>query len=267
MEMRFECEWLANASDINPADKGGSAITVVRDVVSDTGIGASVANAGLQPASNVRVIAMYADATVAVPPLPNNFWTTTFPAGSSSCGALDTSTGWHLLDPSHPCTTIPVVNPKFPEAAKFAWNVSATQAQHSCMLVVIESADDPPPATIRSSNILQSWELVPQYHQIAQRNLYIVDSSSSGAPASGSEGMNVPNETREQSVALYFDRTLLPSGATFFLAADPSAAASATAVRCSPADAEPSPASAVTPPGLDPAGPVPTRATAAPPRR
>jgi hypothetical protein len=31
--------------------------------------------------------------------------------------------------------------------------------------------------------------------------------------------MNVPNETREQSVALYFDRTLLPSGATFFLAA------------------------------------------------
>ena len=62
--------------------------------------------------------------------------------------------------------------------------------------------------------------------------------------------MNVPNETREQSVALYFDRTLLPSGATFFLAADPSAAASATAVRCSPTDAEPSPASAVTPPGF-----------------
>jgi hypothetical protein len=292
--------------DINPADSGGQAITVVRDVVSDTGIGASsssglpdpehpisdparpgfyipnnspggllywwmspdirvdvpaldyvanqipfadsvemetcpteitdcppgtmidsnpepgqlanvyvqVANAGLQPASNVRVIAIYADATVTVPPLPATFWSTTFPAGSTACGALDTSTGWNVPDPSNPCVTIPVVNPEYPQTAKFPWSVPANQAEHSCMLVIIESQDDPIPAIVRSSNVVQSWELVPQNHQIAQRNLHIVTSPAPGSPATGSEGMNVRNWTREPMVQLVFDRSLLPKGAT-----------------------------------------------------
>jgi hypothetical protein len=287
--------------DINPADSGGQAITVVRDVVSDTGIGASVsgipdpehpipdpsrsgfympnnspggslywwlspdiridvpaldpvanqiasadsvemescptdisdcppgtmidsnpeqaqlanvyvqvANAGLQPANNVRVIAMYADASVVVPPLPATFWSTTFPSGSIACGALDTSTGWHVPDPSNPCVTIPVVNPIYPQTAKFTWHVATSQAQHSCMLVIIESQDDPIPTTVRSSNVVQSWQLVPQNHQIAQRNLHIVTSSAPGAPVSGMEGINVPNLTRERSVQLVFDRSSLP---------------------------------------------------------
>lgn len=168
-----------------------------------------VANAGLAPASNVRVIALFADATTAVPPLPNDFWSTTFPA-AGACGALNTGTGWHLPDPAHPCVTIPVVNPEYPRTAKFSWSVSATQAEHSCMLVVIESADDPLPADVRANNIVDSWQLVPQNHQIAQRNLHIVDSTAPGAPASGSEGMNIPNYLREKAIELVFDRSLLP---------------------------------------------------------
>jgi len=173
-----------------------------------------VANQGLAPASNVRVIAMYADASVQVPPLPANFWTTTFPAGSTTCGALDTSTGWHLPDPAHACATIGVVNPEYPQTAEFNWNVSSTQAQHSCMLVITESNDDPLPASIRSSNIVQTWQLVPQNHQIAQRNLHIVTSSAPGAPASGMEVMMVPNTADADAVTLAFDRSLLPAPGT-----------------------------------------------------
>lgn len=73
---------------------------------------AQVNNVGLQPASDVRVVALFADASTGLPLLPADFWTTTFPAGSTGCGALDTSTGWHFADPSNPCRVIPVVNPR-----------------------------------------------------------------------------------------------------------------------------------------------------------
>ena len=87
-----------------------------------------------------------------------------------------------------------------------------------------KSQDDPIPTTVRSSNVVQNWQLVPQNHQIAQRNLHIVTSSAPGAPVSGMEGINVPNPTRERSVQLVLGRSslpregslsvLLPSGAT-----------------------------------------------------
>lgn len=158
-----------------------------------------VTNQGLSPASNVRVIALYADASAGLPLLPPSFWTTTLPSGSTSCGALDTSTGWNLVDPSNPCQTIPVVNPEVPEVAAFNWNVPVTAADHTCMFVVVESADDPLDPNIRASNELRPWVLVPQYRHISNRNLHIVTASvPSGGMYGGMVPLNISNWGRQE---------------------------------------------------------------------
>lgn len=153
-----------------------------------------VSNPGIDPVRNVRVIALYADATAGLPDLPSDFWTTTFPAGSTSCGALSGGSGWNLVDPVSPCKVIPVVNPAVPETARFDWNVPAGQAEHTCFLTIAESSDDPLDPSIRSSNERRVWVLIPNNRQIANRNLHVVNvpPSGGGAPRSGMEGMRLP---------------------------------------------------------------------------
>jgi len=153
-----------------------------------------VSNQGIDPVTNVRVIALYADATAGLPLLPADFWTTTFPAGSTTCGALSGGSGWNLVDPAQPCRVIPAVNPSVPETALFNWNVPAAQAEHTCMLTIIESADDPLDPSIRSTNERQLWVLVPNNRQIANRNLHVVNAPSapSGGGGSGMNGMGMP---------------------------------------------------------------------------
>lgn len=156
-----------------------------------------VTNHGIQPASNVRVVAIWADATTGLPLLPNDFWTTTFPAGSTTCGALDTSTGWQFVEPANPCRVIPVVNPPVPEVVGFNWNVPAGAADHSCMLAIVESADDPIDPTVRSTNELRPWVFIPNNRQIGLRNLHLVTASTPRGPVEGIDGINVPNPSRE----------------------------------------------------------------------
>ncbi|HET7108632.1 MAG TPA: hypothetical protein VFI38_17595 [Candidatus Acidoferrum sp.] len=134
-----------------------------------------VTNPGLTPASNVRVIALWADATAGLPLLPNDFWTTTFPPNSTTCGPLNTSTGWNAVDPSNPCRVIPAINPEYPEVAQFPWNVPASAKDHSCFLAITESADDPLDPSVRGNNELRLWVLVPNNRQIGLRNLHVVD--------------------------------------------------------------------------------------------
>jgi hypothetical protein len=153
---------------------------------------AQVSNQGINPVTNVRVIALFADATAGLPLLPTDFWTTTFPAGTTSCGPLTPGSGWQLPDPAHPCKVIPVVNPIYPETVSFDWNVSATQADHTCMLVIVESADDPLETSIRASNERQLWVIVPNSRHVANRNLHIVDAGSSPNGGSGVSGMGLP---------------------------------------------------------------------------
>jgi hypothetical protein len=152
-----------------------------------------VSNPGLEPVQNVRVIALYADATSGLPDLPADFWSTTFPAGSTACGPLTPGSGWSLVDPAQPCKLIPVVNPAVPETAKFAWSVPASSADHTCMFTIAESTDDPLDPAIRSTNERRTWVLIPANRQIANRNLHVVnvDSSSPGG-SSGSTGGGLP---------------------------------------------------------------------------
>jgi hypothetical protein len=181
-----------------------------------------ITNRGLQPISQVRVIAMWTDATTTVPDLPNDFWTTTFPAGTTTCGALSGATGWHAVDPVTPCRLVPNVNPDLPEVARFDWAVPATAAEHTCMMVITESADDPIDPGVRAANERRSWVLVPNNRQIAQRNLHVVDLS---APSGGGGGephtmsMDVPNRTRQQGIELHVSQAGLDGRVTLFMPA------------------------------------------------
>jgi hypothetical protein len=188
----------------------------------------------LVPATNVRVITLWTDATTSVPVLPNDFWTTTFPANSSTCGGLDTSTGWNLVDSTKPCQDIPVVNPELPEVAGFDWSVPASAAEHSCMLVIVESSEDPIDPGVRA--VLDPAVLVPQDRHISQRNLHIIQlptpspgpsggGSSPHAPSHGVEWLNVPNPSKsEPSLQLFISRAGMPKGSRLGLILPPSGA-------------------------------------------
>jgi hypothetical protein len=177
---------------------------------------AQVNNMGLQPATNVRVTALFADASAGLPLLPNDFWTTTFPAGSSTCGALTPGSGWQFADPAIPCHVIPVVNPELPETVRFGWNVPLGQAGHSCMLIISESVTDPLQPSVRATNERRLWELVPNNRQISLRNLHVIDAppAPAGGAPKGMESMNVPNHDRElRYVDLIVSRVDLPKDA------------------------------------------------------
>lgn len=139
-----------------------------------------VHNRGLAPASNVRVVAMYADASAGVPPLPANFWTQTAVPGTTSCGALDESSGWHMVG----CGVVSEVSARIPEVQKFAWNVPASAAEHTCMLTIVDSAQDPITNTTTDVE-----DLTINDRRVAHRNLHVIDGPSavpgSGGPAAG----------------------------------------------------------------------------------
>ncbi len=171
-----------------------------------------VNNIGLRPATNVRVTALFADASAGLPNLPVDFWTTTFPAGSSNCGALTPGSGWQFADAVSPCRVIPAINPDLPETVRFDWNVPAGQAGHSCMLVISESNADPIHPNVRATNERRLSELVPNNRQISLRNLHVIDAAA--GTSNGMEAMDVSNPDRELSyVDLIVSRVDLPRDA------------------------------------------------------
>ena len=170
-----------------PVEMSSCPAGTIRDIDPVRGVAArvyaQVNNPGVDPLRDTKMIALYADATSGLPDLPSNFWTTTFPAGSAPCGALTPGTGWSLVDSSNPCRTIPATNPLVPETRSFDWSVPATQATHTCFLVIADSPDDPIPSAVRTTNETRVWKLVPENRQIGNRNLHVVDLPT---PCSGS---------------------------------------------------------------------------------
>jgi hypothetical protein len=175
----------------------------------------------------VRVIALFAPATTQTTDLPFDFWLNTFPAGSSTCGSLDPSSGWLLVG----CTTIPVVNPELPEVAQFPWTVPSDAADHSCFVTIIDSPDDPLDATTRST--LKVSDLVQNDRHIAARNLHVIDAPPPGAfpqvpgsPYDGLTYLEVPNRSATTGVDVLFSRSGMAGGRLQFLL--PSGVASIT---------------------------------------
>lgn len=134
-----------------------------------------VTNRGWRAATNVRVTALWTEATTGLPLLPPDFWTTSFPSGGG-CAALTPGTPWRFLDdtPSNRCKTIPLVSPGQPEVTWFDWQVPPNAPPHSCIMAIVESQLDPIPPAARAS--FDPATLVSQYRQIGLRNLHIIPS-------------------------------------------------------------------------------------------
>ena len=118
------------------------------------------------------------------------------------------------MDPVNPCPVIPVVNPALPEVVGFNWNVPVGAADHSCMLAISESADDPIDPAVRAGNERRPWVFIPNNHQIGLRNLHIVTAAAPHGGVGGMVTMNVPNPSKDRdSVELIVSRGDLGEGA------------------------------------------------------
>jgi len=145
-----------------------------------------VANHGLRPAQNVRVMALWANSGVGLGPLPGDFWSSRFPPGSSSCPPYTNLGDWHAVDTVEPCRRIKILNPDQPATVTFEWRVPAGVIKdHYCMLAIADCRSDPIERWIRDSNELSIGVLVPRSRHIAQRNLHVIDAARALTPFAG----------------------------------------------------------------------------------
>jgi hypothetical protein len=115
-----------------------------------------VHNRGIQAATNVTVKILYADATPGLPNLPPDFWTA-FPGNG-------TTTLWK---PIGAAKTIATISPTRPEILEWDWVLQAGAAQHSCLLIVTNCANDPiPPA----HKVFDIATLVTQEKRVGLKN-------------------------------------------------------------------------------------------------
>jgi hypothetical protein len=92
-------------------------------------------NRGITAAKNVRVKILYHDATAGPHTLPSDFWTA-FPNDSTNT-TYWVPIGRHL--------SITSLSPTIPSILEWDWSVPPDLSDHSCILVVADSLDDPIP--------------------------------------------------------------------------------------------------------------------------
>jgi len=120
-----------------------------------------VNNRGVQVAASVTVKILYADASPGLPNLPANFWTA-FPGNG-------TTTVWK---PIGAAKTISNLSPKRPQVLEWDWTPPLAAATHSCLLVVVDSSEDPIPAASKVSNV---GTLVTSEKRVGLKNLHVID--------------------------------------------------------------------------------------------
>jgi hypothetical protein len=156
-----------------------------------------VHNRGPQPAHNVAVKVLYADASAALPPLPNDFWAT-YP------NAWTAASAWFPVNAAVPFQSIPLLRPHTPAILSWDWVVPPTQAAHTCMLVVISADDDPISHSDSDPNDHLIWVVEPTDKHIALKNLVVVTGSippgGGGAPLGAVIELHNPT-----ALGAYFD--------------------------------------------------------------
>jgi photosystem II stability/assembly factor-like uncharacterized protein len=115
-------------------------------------------NRGIQPAANVTVKVYFADASAGLPPLPSDFWTAFPPSG----------TAWTAIGPAK---TIGSLSNTIPTIVEWDWSTPASAADHTCLLVVVDSAADSIPA---ANKVFDVGALVPNEKHAGLKNLHII---------------------------------------------------------------------------------------------
>jgi photosystem II stability/assembly factor-like uncharacterized protein len=119
-----------------------------------------VHNRGIQPATNVTVKILYAAASPVLPALPADFWTA-FPGDGNT-------TAWLPIGTAQVITS---VSPTRPEILEWDWTPPANQAEHTCLLIVIDCASDPIPA---ANKVFDVSTLVTTEKRVGLKNLHLV---------------------------------------------------------------------------------------------
>lgn len=137
-----------------------------------------VHNRGPLDAHNVKVKALWADASAGLPVLPADFWAR-YPNDWTAA-----ANGWNTVDPVVPFQQVATLAPNTPKVLRWNWNVPASANQHTCMLVVASADEDPVVRSDASLADRQLWNLVPNDKHVALRNLHVITGSAplGGAP-------------------------------------------------------------------------------------
>lgn len=121
-----------------------------------------VHNRGIQPATNVTVKLLFANASAGLPPLPSDFWTA-FPANSANTS---------IWTPIGSPRVIPAISPTEPALLEWDWTTPMSAADHTCLLVICDCPADPIPG---ASKVLNVNTLVPSERHVGLKNLHIVN--------------------------------------------------------------------------------------------
>lgn len=121
-----------------------------------------VHNRGPLPAHGVVVKIMTAGASAGLPDLPADFWTT-----------WPNSAGDANWTPVGSPQTIAALEPLRPAVLRWDWIPGASADTHSCMLVVVESGNDPIPAATKA--VFDIATLVTTEKRAGLRNLHLVN--------------------------------------------------------------------------------------------
>jgi hypothetical protein len=159
----------------------------------------------------VNVKILWATASAGLPNLPADFWTA-FPGDSSN------TADWH---PVGTAQNIASFKPGIPVVLEWDWTPPATAAEHSCMLVVMDSASDPIPA---SSKVFDVGVLVPNEKRTGLKNLHVIDPLSSTGGLSTVLGFSrksgsaqiinvIPHGKTPPKLSLIFSKKAVPGSA------------------------------------------------------
>lgn len=121
-----------------------------------------VHNQGINPAANVAVKVLWADASAGLPALPTDFWTA-FPGDSTN------TTVWHPIGAAQTISSLP---PYLPAVLEWDWTTPVTAATHSCLLTIVNSTSDPIAA---ASKVFNVDALVRAERRAGLKNLHVVD--------------------------------------------------------------------------------------------
>jgi hypothetical protein len=121
-----------------------------------------VHNRGFGAGANVTVKVLYADSVAGLPPLPEDFWTT-FPNDSTNI------THWKPIGIAKVITSL---SPTEPAVLEWDWNTPTTTAEHTCLLVVMDSPANPIPA---GNKVFDIGTLVPNEKRVGLKNVHVVN--------------------------------------------------------------------------------------------
>jgi photosystem II stability/assembly factor-like uncharacterized protein len=164
-----------------------------------------VHNRGFAVGTSVTVKVLYANAAAGLPALPADFWTA-FPGDSS-----DTSK-WKPIGPAQ---IISMLSPTEPTILQWDWATPTAAADHTCLLVVMDSPANPIP---EASKVLDVGMLIPNEKRAALKNLHVVNAAPGTSLGTaiefhGATGKNVtiklvPGKLNGWSVGLMLPKSL-----------------------------------------------------------